>query len=44
MPNKKKVFTPKRLPSDTDVIMPGHKYDKSLLDAVAKAKKKKKKK
>lgn len=49
MPTKKKkiskkIFTPKKLPTDTDVIMPGRKYPKSLLDAVNKAKKKSKKK
>jgi len=39
----KKVFNPKKLPTDTDVIMPGYKYPKGLLDAVNKAKKPKKK-
>ena len=36
--SSKKIFTPKKLPTDTDVIMPGRKYPKTLLDAVKKAK------
>ena len=43
--NKKpKIFTPKTLPSDTDVLMPGWSYDSRLKKAVKKQRKKSKKK
>ena len=35
MPKAKK----KKLPTDTDVILPGYKYPKSLLDQVKKQRK-----
>ena len=34
----------KKLPSDTDVILPGYKYPQSLLNQVKKQRKKNKKK
>jgi hypothetical protein len=44
MPAKKKVFTPKKLPTDTDIIMPGRKYPKSFKKQMDAQRKKPKKK
>jgi hypothetical protein len=40
MPAKKKIFTPKRLPSDSDVIMPGWSYPKKMKKQVEAQRKK----
>ena len=39
----KKIFTPKKLPTDTDVIMPGRKYPKSFMKQMEAQRKKPKK-
>lgn len=38
--NRKKVFTPKRLPSDSDVMMPGYSYPKRMKKQVQSQRKK----
>jgi hypothetical protein len=42
MPAKKKpkIFTPKRLPSDSDVMMPGYSYPKKMKKQVEAQRKK----
>jgi len=44
MPAKKKIFTPKRLPSDSDVMMPGWSYPKKMKKQVEAQRKKTNKK
>jgi hypothetical protein len=42
--SSKKIFNPKKLPTDTDIIMPGRKYPKGFTKQMEAQRKKSKKK